>query len=138
MGQFFIKLRGHHLICLHFFNGGGYSAEFIENLKEALKKAEAGEKIEVQPGPDVICEKCPYLKEESCVYKEDSETKIRAMDKKALELLRVKAGTEINWQDMKDRIPWVFAEWKETYCKECTWKETCKNNSFYNFLRQDF
>ncbi len=131
MQQPFIKLRGHHLICLHFFNGGGYSAEFIENLKEALKKAEAGEKIEVQPGPDNICKKCPHLKEDKCVYKEDSETKIRAMDKKALELLGIKTGTEIKWQNLRERIPGIFDKWKKKYCTECTWKGICEENPFY-------
>ena len=28
-----LRLRAHHLICLQFFKGEGYSLEFIENLE---------------------------------------------------------------------------------------------------------
>ncbi|HDL01563.1 MAG TPA: DUF1284 domain-containing protein, partial [candidate division Zixibacteria bacterium] len=28
-----VRLRAHHLICLHFYRGEGYSEGFIENLE---------------------------------------------------------------------------------------------------------
>lgn len=30
------SLRGHHLICLHFFKGEGYDAAFVENLARVI------------------------------------------------------------------------------------------------------
>ena len=57
-----MKLRGHHLVCLHFFTGEGYTKEFIDNLNRILKKAEAGEEIEVINSADDVCIKCPYFK----------------------------------------------------------------------------
>jgi len=56
------KLRGHHLICLNFFRGEGYSDDFIRNIYEVLKK----EKVEILAGPDEICLKMPiFLKMEN-------------------------------------------------------------------------
>ncbi len=63
-----IKLRGHHLVCLHFFKGEGYNPEYIENLREILRRAEAGEEIEVSSGVDDVCRMCPNLKGEICFY----------------------------------------------------------------------
>ncbi len=36
-----LYLRGHHLICLHFFPGYGYDASFVESLRNVLKRAES-------------------------------------------------------------------------------------------------
>ena len=58
-----IKLRGHHLVCLHFFKGEGYNLEYVENLAYILKRAEAGDGIEVAAGADDVCNTCPSLKE---------------------------------------------------------------------------
>uniref|UniRef100_A0A7C4WD24 DUF1284 domain-containing protein n=1 Tax=Geoglobus ahangari TaxID=113653 RepID=A0A7C4WD24_9EURY len=63
-----MKLRGHHLICLNFFKGEGYSKEFVENIERILKERE----IEVVIGADDVCSKCPHLKSGSCNYKENS------------------------------------------------------------------
>jgi hypothetical protein len=42
-----IKLRGHHLICLHFYRSEGYSREFVKNLEDIVRRATEGEKLEV-------------------------------------------------------------------------------------------
>jgi hypothetical protein len=72
-------LRGHHLICLHFFSGEGYDAQFIENLRDVLKRAES-EEIEIVSGNDDVCAKCLYLKDHKCAYDENADKEIREMD----------------------------------------------------------
>ena len=42
-----MKLRGHHLICLHYYRGEGYSNAYVEHLWKNGEKAEGGEIIEV-------------------------------------------------------------------------------------------
>jgi len=121
-----IKLRGHHLICLHFFRGEGYNLEFVDNLREIFKKVKTGAEIEVCSGPDDVCKMCPYIKDTRCFYKKDAEPEIREMDRTALNLLRLKTGSIINWQHVKSLIPEVLSEWSKQYCNDCDWREVCE------------
>ena len=126
-------LRGHHLICLQFFEGEGYSAEFIGNLKRVLKSAETGE-IDLRITADDVCEKCPYLNNTRCRYSEDAEEGITEMDGKALALLNLSPDARVKWNEVKRRTPGVFPVWYEVYCTGCSWKAACEKNSRYRQL----
>ena len=128
------NLRGHHLICLHFFNGEGYNPEFVENLKDVLKKTEY-EDIGISPGVDDICNKCPHMKHDRCQYDEHADEEIKEMDKKALDLLKASKGTGVDWQEIKERIPEIFRSWYESYCNTCGWKWACEKHESYRQLR---
>ena len=121
-----IKLRGHHLICLHFFRGEGYNPEFVANLREVIKRAEAGEEIEIYSGADDVCKMCPYLKRGMCFYDKDTEAEISEMDKVALRLLRLKTHRRVKWLDIREKIPQIFREWAREYCKNCKWRKVCE------------
>jgi hypothetical protein len=123
-----VRLRGHHLICLHFFLGEGYKPEFIENLKEVLKRAEAGEEIEIPAGADDICRECPYLKDTICLYDKNAEDEIREMDRTATALLGLENKEKVKWMDIKKKIPGVFKKWAKRYCEECDWRRVCEKN----------
>lgn len=121
-----IKLRGHHLICLHFFRGEGYDAEFVSNLKKVLERAEAGKEIEVCSGADDICKMCPYLKGDRCLQSRDAEAEIREMDRKAIELLKLETFKKVKWLDIKERLPEVLYEWSGRFCRKCDWRRVCE------------
>jgi hypothetical protein len=129
-----LRLRGHHLICLHFFNGDGYSTEFIENLRDTMEKIESGD-VEISPGADGICEACPYLKQSMCRATEDADEEIRAMDRRALELLEMREGSKVKWHEMRKRIPGLFPSWYHSYCSVCGWKRACERDASYRQLR---
>ena len=124
-----IKLRGHHLICLHFFRGEGYNPEFVENLKKILNRVEDGEEIEVCQGADDVCKMCPYLMRKMCLYEEDAESEIREMYRMALRLLRLKTRWRVKWLDIGEKIPLIFREWSKEYCGDCDWRKVCENNN---------
>jgi uncharacterized protein len=132
-----IRLRGHHLICLHFFSGEGFQPEFIKNLRETIKKAEAGEAVCACPGPDDICNRCPYLKAELCLYNKEADEEIRTMDKAAQEFLNTKSGEEITWQELKEKIPGIFPSWSGQYCCGCDWKRVCDKNREFSLLMKE-
>jgi hypothetical protein len=132
--QTMLQLRGHHLICLHFFKGQGYSPEFIVNLGEILKKAEADEQIEVVSGADDICNICPYLKGKKCFYNSESDQEIQAMDRKALELLELSLRDIVRWPALRGNIPVVFQQWSQEFCRACDWRKACEKNDFFNQL----
>jgi len=126
-----INLRGHHLICLHFFRGRGYDENFTKNLSNLLNNIRNKE-ITITNSADDVCKKCPYLKGKECKYDYNSEKEIREMDKKAIKLLNIKEKT-IKWKRIREKLPKVFNEWL-AYCKTCDWKGDCKENSKWTKL----
>jgi hypothetical protein len=129
-----LRLRGHHLICLHFFSGEGYNFEFIGNLKKILERAESGEEIEICSGADDICRKCPHLKGKRCFYDKDTDGEIREMDRKAIKLLRLSSQKRVKWMKIRDEIPEIIHEWSRDYCETCGWRKACEA-TFPAFMR---
>jgi hypothetical protein len=129
-----IRLRGHHLICLHFFLGEGYKPEFIENLRGVLRRAGAGEEIEIAEGADDICRECPYLEDTVCLYDKNAENEIREMDRTATALLGLENKGTVNWTDIKKKIRSVFGTWAKRYCEECDWRLVCEKNEDFPAL----
>lgn len=129
-----IKLRGHHLICLHFFHGEGYNPEFVTNLSGVITRALAGEEIAVQSGPDDVCGRCPYLRNSICSFNKGADDEIREMDKTALALLQVKTGSRVQWSDMKEKISSIFSQWSRTYCRICDWRSACGKDASFSGL----
>lgn len=109
-----IYLRGHHLICLHFFTGEGYNKAFVENLYTVIDRAK-DEIIFVAEGADEICKKCPHLINNIC----KDEKEIAEMDKTALELLKLKTTYNVSWEEIKKKLSEIFNHWYELYCIPC-------------------
>ena len=123
-----IKLRGHHLICLHFFRNGPESLKL--KIEELLNRFEKDEDIQVVEGGDDICTSCPYFKNGVCTIVENAEEEVKEMDKKALELLNFKVGDLIKWKDIRNKIltsKEIVKIWYETYCKDCDFKNVCES-----------
>jgi len=116
-------LRGHHLICLNFFRGEGYSEEFIENLYAVIKK----ENIEIVTGADEVCRKCPYLKEGKCRSSDYTDEKIHLQDREALRLLGFKPGMIVDWKLIASKLPEIIDEWKAEFCLNCGYRKVCFN-----------
>lgn len=133
-----IKLRGHHLLCLHFFTGEGYNPEFIENLKEILIRARSGEEIEVCSGVDDVCSMCPFLKERRCHYAKHAENEIQKMDRDATKLLKIEPGMNVVWSDMQERVKGILRTWMEDYCRNCNWRKVCEKTSLYQEINENF
>lgn len=115
------KLRGHHLICLHFFKGYGYDEKFTENLRDVISKIKV---VEVVEGIDDICKACPY-NVGFCNYKESSEKEVKELDAFALDLLGLNIGEKVSWSYLKEKIPKTIEKWKFFACKNCDWRRVC-------------
>jgi len=128
------SLRGHHLLCLHFFNGEGYSPEFIRNLEMRLQEIEdCG--AEICSGADDICRKCTYLKDTFCQYTKNADKEISEMDTTALRLLGVSIGSSVSWDSIKTILPQIFSEWYRRYCQDCSWEKVCNKNKHFRELK---
>lgn len=124
------QLRGHHLICLHFFHGKGYDKKFIRNLNKILTSA-ALEGVSISSGADDVCHVCPWLKDGRCEHGDNTDTAIREMDTKALELLDLSTGTTKGWDVIRDRVRGIFRDWYNRYCMECDWNGICEQDDFF-------
>jgi uncharacterized protein len=129
-----LRLRGHHLICLHFFNGEGYNPGFIENLLYVLRHAETGEPITIVPGDDDVCNVCPFLKERRCFYRQDSDEDIRDMDRTAIGLLGLSSRPNTSWPEIRERLPAIFTTWYGKFCRGCDWLPVCRKNAAFSQL----
>ena len=130
------SLRGHHLICLHFFNGMGYDAQFVEELRKLLERA-GREDIVIVTGPDDVCNRCPHLDGSRCAYTAEADEEITAMDGEALRLLGVSPGFSVSWLALRHLIPGVFSRWHEAYCVGCDWREACEESAWFKELHPD-
>ena len=123
-------LRGHHLVCLHFYDGEGYDDAFIKNLEDTLRSAE-GDEIEISAGADDVCAACLHLKGGSCMQADNADEAIRKMDSRALALLGHSVYDTVGWNVLRDKISGIFPEWYSLYCKGCGWRKACEQNSFF-------
>jgi hypothetical protein len=48
------------------------------------------------------------------------------MDRRAIKLLRLSAHERVQWLEIRDKIPEIIKEWKDTYCKVCSWRRACE------------
>lgn len=126
-------LRGHHLVCLNFFNGEGYDEAFIKNLKNLMDRVKE-EEITISSGADDVCRSCHYLEKDRCQYLKHSDEEIMGMDAKALALLALSHGDKVKWNELKDKISKIFPEWFSLYCKDCNWRNACEKNAFLQKL----
>ncbi|NIO16437.1 MAG: DUF1284 domain-containing protein [Deltaproteobacteria bacterium] len=123
------KLRGHHLVCLHFFGGEGYDSTFVENLKRVISHAEK-EGVTVCSGADEVCSPCPYLIGVTC----RDEAEIKKMDASALELLHLVPGQEVSWDAVRGKLHELFEAWYDTYCIDCGWQDACSRDPLFREL----
>lgn len=125
-----IYLRGHHLICLHFFTGEGYSSEFVQNLYMVIERAK-NENITITYGADNICKKCPFLINGFC----KDEKEILEMDKTALDLLKLEIRKIVSWNEIRKSLPKIFNDWYRLYCVPCIYLGACSSTYLFNSLR---
>jgi|WetSurMetagenome_2_1015567.scaffolds.fasta_scaffold00050_11 uncharacterized protein len=119
--------RGHHLVCLHFYDGTGFDPEYIRHLEDTVGTAAKGN-VKICVGADCICARCPHLKNGDCSYYENAEADIRLMDGKALELLSLKPDEAVSWKEVGARVEGIFSTWRRMYCGECDWRTACEKH----------
>ncbi|MCD6217136.1 DUF1284 domain-containing protein [bacterium] len=135
-----IKLRAHHILCFHGYNGRGYNEEFISNmnrLKEIfLTKPET--EIQIISSPDCVCESCPNLSDDACFEdnEPDQEKRIHDRDLAVMSCLEISEGEVMSVKDAFERAESrISSEKLREICYDCPWLpiSSCAKNIEISF-----
>lgn len=114
------KLRPHHINCLFFYEGKGYSEEFVKNMDKIVGhlKSTPVQKITLQVENDKLCSACPHLKEKVCI----SQEKVKQLDQATLEAYGLKVREIYPFEFIKENIYKNYsAKTFEKICSPCEW-----------------
>lgn len=126
-----IRLRGHHFICLQFFHGEGYSAEFVENLAHVVERATT-EPATIVAGIDNVCAACPELGPDNACASASAggEEAVCRIDELALDVLGASVGERLSLAQARSRLEEDavgVGTWRADACDGCTWEGVCES-----------
>ncbi len=130
-----VILRGHHLVCLRFYDGTGYEERFREELRAVVAGA-SQHGVWVGEGVDDLCIHCPSVRQGRCADTPTADEEVRAMDRVALTLLGLRPGETVWWGELGQRIPGFFPRWQAEFCDVCAWRGGCEGSDAYKKLCQ--
>lgn len=115
------KIRPHHALCINFFEGKGYSSEFVANMTDIIEKLRENPVIEITTSHDVICRCCPCT---------DCHEKALDYDMKVLDICGI--SEKITWEDLQKIIheKILSAGKLHEICGGCQWFGICKKGTF--------
>ena len=113
------KLRPHHVCCLRFFEGKGYSPAFTENAAAVLQSLKKENTFTVAAGADDLCRACPFSGAD-CAYRE----KVNRYDTLAAEALGLAPGGVYEIGPLWEKVD---ASLVRRLCADCEWAYICAN-----------
>jgi hypothetical protein len=122
-----LKLRPHHINCIYFYKGLGYSKEFVKGMDRIVDLLNKDNMMEIKLVNycDDICENCPNkLKDKVCITNE----KVHKLDKLTLREYGLEINCIYSFSYIKENIYKNFSKEKfKRICKDCEWhkNKTC-------------
>lgn len=122
-----LMFRPHHGMCLCFFEGKGYSKEYIKNMYSIIEKLNENPYIRLSRECDMICRMCPDNIEGVCT----SDKKVNDFDTKVLENTKFSFGQKIKYQDFHNAVikNIISCGKLKSICELCQWYYICSNKS---------
>ena len=120
-----IALRPHHLLCIRYFRGNGYSPAFVENMQRVIARLEKEDPaVTLVCGADGLCASCPHDADGRC----DSADKVDRYDAAVLRLCGLREGERARWSDLRrlvvERI--LRPDLRPSVCGGCQWETLCR------------
>lgn len=118
------NLRPHHGLCLHFFQGEGYSEEFIQNMQNIVDTLATNPTIHLITANDDVCRTCPNrVNETECAC----DKKVLHYDKRVVELCNLTLNSTLSWNDFSIKVynNILSPNLRETVCGDCEWNHLC-------------
>ena len=122
-----INLRPHHLLCISFFKGKGYSDEFVSNMTSIVSalKENKDTPISLVLGKDDLCAHCPHNQNGICT----AEDKSSKYDQLTLNALGIDTNshsttTYFTLRALADEKI-INCGKRENICGDCEWTNLC-------------
>ncbi|PYZ96829.1 hypothetical protein CR205_14210 [Alteribacter lacisalsi] len=119
------QLRGHHLLCVHGFQGMGYSPGFVRRMEEIVTEIRDPDQdfgIRVLVELDDACDVCPHNGSTFCAASPGSDAHVKGLDTRALKHLKLEAGRLYRKSKL---VEWTARTVKpddlDHICKGCSW-----------------
>lgn len=136
------RLRAHHLICMHQFQGMGYNEEFTINMMAVIEelKQDTSQMVTVLESMDDICAKCPNKLSEDICALSTPEKKSSNKDGRVLASLGLTDGESYPLSSILTKIDENIEEIYEVCCKGCGWEKqgVCSVECLKNGLANRF
>ena len=116
------NLRAHHGMCLYFFQGKGYSGEFVENMRAMKAILEETPKVRLLNSADDICAACPNKLTEIC-----AENASR-YDREVLRRCGLSVGDTLPYRDFSQKVIETILRpgLRGSICGGCQWSGLCQ------------
>ncbi|TMW70670.1 DUF1284 domain-containing protein [Alteribacter natronophilus] len=119
------QLRGHHLLCVHGFQGMGYSPGFVKRMDEIVTQIRDEDQdfgIRVLVDLDDACQVCPHNGGTHCAASPGSDAHVKGLDTRAVEHLKLKPGKLYRKSKL---VEWTARMVKpddlDHICRGCSW-----------------
>src|SRR3989338_344647 len=100
-----LHIRAHHLLCMKYFKGKGYSKEFVSNFYKIIKKFDDNPSIKVVNYSDIICSPCPYNVNNKCVKKGPNyESEVKEKDNIIMRCLGLKLNQVLKSKEIRNLV----------------------------------
>ena len=116
------KIRAHHGVCLYFFQGKGYSGEFVENMSRMKAIPEKNPEISLKDSPDDICAACPNRLTENCAEKASR------YDREVLRRCGLSVGERLPYREFSRKVIETILRRgvRAEICGDCQWSSLCR------------
>ena len=116
------KIRAHHGMCLYFFQGRGYSGEFVENMRRMKAVLEENPEIHLTDSPDDICAACPNRLTENCAEKASR------YDREVLRRCGLSVGERLPYREFSRKVIETILRRgvRAEICGDCQWSSLCR------------
>jgi len=133
-----LLLRPHHINCIFFYKGLGYSEDFIGEMNNLLTllKEHSDTKIKLIVNCDTLCKSCPNKQlGDICITKE----KVDKLDYNTLQVYALKENEEYTFNEIIDTVYKHFNKNKfHKICSTCNWYKDgiCSDNIIKEQLKK--
>ncbi|MDA3730130.1 DUF1284 domain-containing protein [Niameybacter massiliensis] len=115
-----LKLRPHHINCIFFYEGKGYSEDFVSNMTQIVEQLRKDKEqlVLLEKRSDSLCKACPYLEDSIC----RSSQKVELLDQGTLDKYKLEEYKVYPFKQIIDEIYSGYSyELFSSICSSCEW-----------------